>query len=178
MIIKVINFFFILGIAAVMACGSSGTASKSKNKGGREHYEDLSTYRPNYKKAMDTLSADNEVEDVVAVKNVDPEHDVTAEVNILLDSIKLLKEDIEHINGYTIQVYTGIKKDEANEAKAKVYTTLPDSRPVIIYDQPSFRVKVGQFYTRREALKTFAKLKEVLPAAIILPEKIPVGTDE
>lgn len=175
--IRLISFFLLLGIVTIMSCASSGTASK-KSKADREHYEDISVYRPDYKDALDTLSTDETINENIIIEDVEPEYDVTTEVNQLLDSINILKKDINYIEGYTIQVYTGIKKDEANEAKAKVYTTLPDSRPVITYEQPNFKVKVGKFYTRREALRTFAELRKVLPSAIIIPEKIPVDTDE
>lgn len=172
-----INIFLLIGVAASLSCASSGSASRSG--AGGDHYEDLSAYRPDYKNAIDTMSAEeNTVDGKIIVEDVDPKYDVTSEVNNLLDSINVLKKDINYVEGYTIQVYTGIKKEEANKAKATVYEALEDSRPIITYDQPNFKVKVGKFYTRREALRTFAELKKVLPSAIILPEKIPVGSDE
>lgn len=172
-----VNIFFLLGIAAIMSCASSGSASRSG--AGGDHYEDLSAYRPNYENALDTMATEEEaVEGNIIIEDVDPQYDVTAEVNSLLDSINILKKDVEYVEGYTIQVYTGIKKEEANQAKAAVYEILEDSRPIITYEQPNFKVKVGKFYTRREALRTFAELKKELPSAIILPEKIPVGSNE
>lgn len=173
---KVVTLFFIVGITAMMSCVSTGTGKKSGTE--RDHYEDLSIYRSDYKKALDTIYSEKPDQKKEIIANIDPEYDVTSEVNQLLDSITKLKKDVKFIDGYTIQVYTGIKRDEANEAKAKVYTTLEDSRPVITYDQPNFKVKVGKFYTRREALRTFAELKRVLPASIIISEKIPLASDE
>lgn len=175
MIIKVVNFFFIMGILTAMSCASPGSVAKT---GGEDYYEDLSEYRPDYSAALDTMemSAAAKIEEENI--NVDPQYHVTNNINMLLDSIKILKSDINHVEGFTIQVYTGISKEQANEAKAKVYTTLPDSRPNIIYNQPSFKVKVGKFYTRREAQDTFAELKRVFPAAIILPERIPIGEND
>ena len=171
-----VNIFFIMGVMAAMSCASGSTASKSgtKAKAG-DYYEDLSAYRPEITASEDTVSAggtndtDNNID-----PNLTPENDVTSAINIKLDSINDLKSNISTIDGYTIQVYTGINREQANDAKAKVYTTLPDSRPVIIYDQPNFRVKVGKFYTRREAQGTFAALKSVFPAAILIPERLPI----
>lgn len=172
-----ISWFFIIGLLSSMSCASSGGGiSKSGGKNG-QYYEDLSSYRPDYSDALDTLEADrsstsaNETEIIT-----DPQYDATEEINMLLDSISFLKANINYVDGYTVQVYTGINREQANEAKATVYKTLPDSRPVIIYDQPNFKVKVGQFYTRREALKTFAELKNAMPGVIIIPERIPVAS--
>lgn len=172
MIGKVASFFFIMGILTAMSCASPGSAAKT---GDRDYYEDLSAYRPDYSAALDTMESSTTSNIEEKTINVDPRYHVTSNVNMLLDSIKILKRDINYVDGFTIQVYTGISKEQANEAKAKVYTTLPDSRPEIIYNQPSFKVKVGKFYTRREAQQTFAQLKRVFPAAIILPERIPIG---
>lgn len=174
--VKLINFFFLLGIAAAMSCASSGTGSKSMAD--RDYYEDLSTYRPDYEEAIDTISTEETVQENIRVERVTPEYDVTTEVNQLLDSINILKRDVDYVEGFTIQVYTGIKKEEANKAKATVYNILEDSRPVITYDQPNFKVKVGKYYTRREALRTLNELKRKLPGAIIIHEKIPVEGDE
>lgn len=175
-VITVVNIFFIMGIMAAMSCGSGSTASKSgtKSKAG-DHYEDLSAYRPEIMTNSDSAVNDGTADPGNTINpNLKPENDVTSSVNMLLDSINYLKSNINYIDGFTIQVYTGINREQANDAKAKVYTTLPDSRPVIIYDQPNFRVKVGKFYTRREAQGTFAALKSVFPAAILIPERLPI----
>lgn len=167
-----IDYFFILGIATFMSCVSSGSASSSRTG---EHYEDLSAYRPEYElKEEDTVVIDSKTQETETESFVEPDYDVTREVNVLLDSIKYLKEDIDYVDGYTIQVYTGIKRQDANEAKSEVYMLDEDLEPVVTYDQPNFKVKVGQFYTRREALNTYAELKKILPAAIIISERIPI----
>jgi hypothetical protein len=175
MIVKVVNFFFIMGILMAMSCASPRSASKSGDGG---YYEDLSAYRPDYSAALDTMESAATANVEEETINIYPQYHVTDDVNMLLDSIRILKSKINHVDGLTIQVYTGINREQANEAKAKVYTTLPDSRPVIIYNQPNFKVRVGKFYTRREAQDTFARLKRVFPAAIILPERIPIGDND
>ena len=175
MLNKVVNFFIILGIISIMSCASTGGPSASSGGG---YYEDLSEYRPDYTAALDTMTVRSSARVEGDYANIEPQYDVTDEVDMLLDSIKILKQGINTVDGYAIQVYTGISREMANEAKLKVYTTLPDSRPEIIYNQPNFKVKVGRFHTRREALNTFAQLKKVFPAAIIIPERIPIGEND
>lgn len=176
MIVKVVNFFFIMGILTAISCASPGSASKKT--GDSDYYEDLSAYRPDYRAALDTLESSATTKVEREKLNIEPQFDISDNINMLLDSIKTLKSNINYVEGLTIQVYTGINREKANEAKAKVYTTLPDSRPVITYDQPNFKVKVGEYYTRREAQDTFARLKRVFPAAIILPERIPIREND
>ncbi len=62
--------------------------------------------------------------------------------------------------------------EAANEAKSMVYKMLPDSFPQLTYQQPNFKVKVGKFYTRFDAQKTFTEIKREFPRAIVIPERI------
>lgn len=175
MIKTVVNFFFVFSIMASMSCASSGgTSSSGGSSRSGDHYEDLSRYRPEYTVESEEKIIETTAEEEEVSFTGEPEYDITDEVNALLDSINVLKKAINYVDGYTVQVYTGINREQANEARATVYNTLPDSKPAILYDQPNFKVKVGKFYTRREAQKTFADLKRVFPAAIIIPERIPI----
>lgn len=173
MIIRVANIFFVLAVLSAMSCASTGSASKAG--GGRDYHEDLSAYRPDFTEAMDTIESPENVSVEEVTANITPEHDITSEVNMLMDNIIDLKKDIKYIDGFTVQVYTGTSKEQANAARAEVYNILPDSKPEQVYNSPNFKVKVGKFYTRREALKTLAELKSKFPAPIIIPERFSIA---
>jgi hypothetical protein len=42
------------------------------------------------------------------------------------------------------------------------------------YEQPNFRVKTGKYFTRLEAEMDYAKVRQYFPAAIVVPDKIPL----
>jgi len=85
---------------------------------------------------------------------------------------KARNEEIGYLPGFTIQVYSGRSREAANRAKNAVYDILLDEKATVSYDQPMFRVKVGQYYTRLEAEKSFNLLRERFSQALVLPQRI------
>ena len=53
-----------------------------------------------------------------------------------------------------------------------VYNILPDSRPETKYEQPIYRVRVGEFGDRLQAQNVYAELAEEFPGAIVIPSRI------
>lgn len=133
--------------------------------------EDLSWLRPSYE-APEKLDETSEVERTIDYSNTFPASDVTAALNATLDSIDVLRQGIRYIDGFTIQVYSGISSTEARRTRGKIYSLLPESDPKLSFDEPSFKVKIGKYYSRMEAQKLYAQLKEEFPNAIIIPERI------
>ena len=77
--------------------------------------------------------------------------------------------------GYTLQVYTGGSRDEANEAKRRVYNALPDARPAINYNSSIYRVQVGEYTSRLAAQEDYTLLKEEFPYVLLVPQKFRVN---
>ncbi len=150
------------------ACSPSTTSTTSSVE---VYSEDLSVHRPKY--VIPETKTDAQVaEEKNNVVYPEPQFDVTSQVNSVLDSIVKLRADIKYVDGFTIQVYSGTSSDEAKLARGKVYSVLPDSSPTLKYDEPNFKVKVGNFYSRLEAQKSYAQLKLRFSSAIIIPERI------
>ena len=84
-----------------------------------------------------------------------------------------LSKDALHkkITIYAIQVYIGNNRDEANDARMKVYGLLENEIPRLEYTQPNFRVKVGKYNSRLEANKSLTILKKSFPGALLVPER-------
>jgi hypothetical protein len=92
----------------------------------------------------------------------------------VLDSIDRLNQNKKYIEGYTIQVYSGLKREDALNAKKTLATSLPNLETEVQYAQPNFRVKVGKYYDRINAQKDFLLVKRLFPSAIVIPDKITV----
>lgn len=134
--------------------------------------EDLSAFRPRFPAASDTGRhyAGNPVKNVPVVK---PTLTVNSKVDYVLDSIDRLNSLRRYIPGYTIQVYSGLNRDEAGNARKKLQEEL-DMRADLQYVQPKFRVRVGYYFTSIEAQKDLVRLKRVFPNAILVPESVPI----
>ncbi len=76
------------------------------------------------------------------------------------------------IDGYRVQIYNGSVRQEAYDAQAKFKDTHPDMRTYIIYNEPNYKVRAGDFRTRLEAEKTMQELRRAFTSLFIIEEKI------
>ena len=68
---------------------------------------------------------------------------------------------------YTIQVGFG-NYEEAEELKDLVKIDFPQWTPQIIFDSPTYRVRIGRFRTKLEAERKFLEVRKKYTAALIL----------
>jgi len=76
------------------------------------------------------------------------------------------------IDGYRVQIYSGSVRQEAYDAQAKFKDTHPDMRTYIIYNEPNYKVRAGDFRTRLEAEKAMQELRRAFTSLFIIEEKI------
>lgn len=96
--------------------------------------------------------------------------------NIYLDSLveKNSKKNkfSKTIQGYRIQIFSGSERILANEIKTK-FTNKFNNYPVyLIYQQPYFKVRAGDFRNKIEAMDLYKKLLDEFGEAIIIQDKI------
>lgn len=156
-------------LALISACSSLQTTRTTDDE---VYREDLSAIRPTYAIPDDTVGS--QFLNKVDYSEVTPTHDVTRQLNDVLDAGDEYKSGEQFVDGYTIQIYTGSSSDEARILRGKALAMMPDAEVELFYDEPSFKVKVGQYYSRLEAQQDFANLKAKFPMAIIIPDKIPI----
>jgi hypothetical protein len=76
------------------------------------------------------------------------------------------------IAGYRIQIYSASDRKGAVEARTRFLQLYPDADAYLIYQQPNFRVRVGDFRTKQEAHALFKLMLQEFPEVIIVPDKI------
>lgn len=153
---KWVFFAGFIGLSAV------GWAQRNK-----AYTEDLSKYRP--KSVPDTA---RQTVAPPQVPVVPAQLTVNTKVDAVLDSIDKINQLRKFIDGYTIQIYSGQNREEANLAKKRMAEEATDLRADLQFQAPKFRVKVGAYFTRVEAQKDLVRLKRLFPNAILVPEKI------
>ena len=80
--------------------------------------------------------------------------------------------DLASVTGYRVQLFTGPNRREAYDVQAKFQEQFPDIRTYIIYSEPNFKVRAGDFRTRLEAEKMEEELKKWFTGMFIISEKI------
>jgi CRISPR/Cas system CSM-associated protein Csm5 (group 7 of RAMP superfamily) len=107
------------------------------------------------------------------LKNDDQPAKVHVEQSTEIKSLiqKQKQSDCENrgIPGYRIRIFSDLSADareKAIEAKARFYQVFGDDMPVyIVYVDPNFKVYVGDFKTRNDALVFLKRIKKDFPNA-------------
>lgn len=76
------------------------------------------------------------------------------------------------IQGYRVQLYYGGNRAEALELKSKFASLVPDVETYLIYQQPYFRLRAGNYRTRIEAYKLFRIVEKEFPSVFIVNDEI------
>ncbi|MDB5060482.1 MAG: hypothetical protein JWP67_325 [Mucilaginibacter sp.] len=74
--------------------------------------------------------------------------------------------------GYRVQIYSGSNRNLAFNAQAKFNREFPELRTYIVYHEPNFKVRAGDFRSRLEAEKLMQDIKPLFSGMFIISEKI------
>ena len=157
----------------LFSCAGSKTTTTSTTTGSK-YSEDLSVYRPKPEAApiKTTPAQDNTRKQT---PYVEAKYSVNKKLDAVLDSIDRTNLQRNFIDGFTIQVYSGLKREDALSTKKELTSTLPDLDSEVQYSQPNFRVKVGKYFSRLDAQKDYVEVKRYFPTAIIIPDKVAIN---
>jgi hypothetical protein len=80
----------------------------------------------------------------------------------------------EFTDGYRIQImYTDIRSD-AYKNKGQMYKDFPDLKSYIEYEEPYFKLRIGDFKTRLEATYFLQQVTPLYSGAFIVKDKIKI----
>ena len=168
-------YFVYLYVA--MACASPNTARTASSSSANGNYtEDLSGLRPRVENASADSSkpAGNTSGTGTSKAYVEPKFAVNEKLDGVLDSIDRINLARKFVDGFTIQVYSG-RREEALNTKKQLTSLLPEITSEVQFTEPIFRVKAGKYYNWVDAQSDFALIKKYFPAAIVIPDRIPMN---
>jgi hypothetical protein len=105
---------------------------------------------------------------------VEAKHTINKQLDTVLDSMDYLNRTRRFIDGYSIQVYSGLSREAAMEVRKELIKRIPEIESTLQYTQPNFSVRAGKYFTRLEAQKDYSQLKKYFPTAIVIPDKIQI----
>lgn len=82
---------------------------------------------------------------------------------------------IKETDGYRIQVaaFTGVNSRNIAESKSNEFrAAFPEIKAYISFQEPYFRIRVGNYFSKLEAYKALVEIRTVYPSAYIIPDKI------
>lgn len=157
--------FYLFFIAA--GCATQKPTSSTQAR----YSEDLSILRPSAE-STDSIFADSQIPR--KTEYVEAKYAINKPLEEVLDSIDRINLSRRYIDGFTIQVYSGLDREAALNAKKQLTTTLPELDSELQYNQPNFRVRAGNYYNRLDAQKNFVLIRKHFPSAIIIPSRIQI----
>jgi hypothetical protein len=170
---KNISGLFVLALI-VAACSS--TVSTSTTSTSNKYSEDLSTLRPKVEK--DTIKQPTMVKNGGVTRDpklyLEARHSVNASLDVVLDSIDRINLSHGLVDGFTIQLYSGIQRDEALGVKKQISTAMPELDADLQFVQPNFRVRAGKYFSRLQAQKDYMAIKKLFPNAVVIPDRIAI----
>jgi len=88
------------------------------------------------------------------------------------------KANARTAKGYRLLVINTNKRDEAIAAKTKIYTNFPELKAYLVYQSPYFKLKVGNFRTRDEALEYQKSLGVYFPKVFVVNDIIEITPEK
>lgn len=96
-------------------------------------------------------------------------------MDLLLNRYKNVTRQQNGMWGYRIQIYFGSgrkAREEAYEAKAKFLSDFANIPAYVLYQTPFYKVRIGDFRTKREAYALYKKVRRKFSDAYITPPEI------
>jgi len=76
------------------------------------------------------------------------------------------------IQGYRVQIHFSNERAKARDIKAKFLIKYPNVDAYEKYEQPNFKIRVGDFRTRLEAYKFLKEISADFPSSFIVQDEI------
>ncbi|MDY5968875.1 MAG: hypothetical protein SPJ13_02510 [Bacteroidales bacterium] len=102
------------------------------------------------------------------------------QVNELVQKHIDFNEQVKTIPGFRIQIASLSGSNSRNEAfrkKDAFKATFPEVEAYVIFNEPNFKVVVGDFITRLDAFLFLQKSKDLFPGTIVKDEVYPLRLD-
>lgn len=170
-------FLFGLLSACASASGPAASTSDDSKKATaktvpiaekKARTEDLSSFRPKFPELPETNIA-------AAPVAVTPVNHVNAQVDALLDTLAAANKNIKYAQGYRILAYTGSDRKQAMDIRRALINSMPQERDYLTFSQPTYKLKIGDFYSRMEANTVLQRIKNLNPNASIITDQINVN---
>ena len=95
-----------------------------------------------------------------------------ARIDSLLATRVYLNKTDSTSQGYRVQIFYGSSRENANEILGQFRADYPEMKAYLLYEQPYFKVRIGDFPERLQAEKWSRQLSRKYQGAFIVSDKI------
>ena len=169
------------------ACSRKAIPTSGRVSDYNGYNEDLSVARPAYTlggpKTLPTgrpstpppaaPSTTPEPRKITTVGSAEAMH-INRKVDEQLSVIGEKNRAIRYAPGFRIQLYIGNERIQAENAKMQINQNFPELAPYLSYNQPTYKLKVGDFMRRIDAERYYSQIKQLIASAMLIPDKVDV----
>lgn len=99
---------------------------------------------------------------------------VNRRLESVLDTIADKNRSVRYAPGFRVQVYVGTQRQEVESAKLLISQNFPELSPYLSYNQPTYKLKVGDFMRRMDADRYYTSIRQLIPSAQLQPDKVDI----
>lgn len=92
----------------------------------------------------------------------------------LMEATAKINSYTDEESGYRIQITSNKDKDAIFKEKTRIYQSFPKMDIYVIYDQPYYKLRIGDYKSRLEATKALMEVIEEYQYAFIVNDMIEV----
>jgi len=93
-------------------------------------------------------------------------------VKVLMSRHIAINQAKRTMPGYRVQIYFGPQRLKATEVKTDFLHIYPNVGSYLVYHQPNFKIRVGDFKTRLEAMKFLKELQPLYSTAFLVKDDV------
>jgi hypothetical protein len=90
----------------------------------------------------------------------------------LMDIYKIYNKKNDLADGFRLQISFSNDRQEVYNNKAKVYKDFPSDRAYVEYEQPYYKLRIGDFSSRLEAYEKLTEVIKKYPGAFVVRDKV------
>ena len=170
---RILHFVFYVSFTSLFGCAASNTTSNT------EFNDDLTQYRVKVNSSINQNLTESNMNQETDWGNLAFEASVTEDIDVLVAQMAKTNLRVESFPGYRIQVYSAGNRNDAEEVIKYLEEELEVTEPIYLdYEQPNFKVKIGDYTNRVKAHEIHSTLKEEYPYSIVIRDEIAFDMEE
>ena len=101
-----------------------------------------------------------------------PTSSVSTQVEQRLRDQAFTNQNVRYTSGYRIRAYLGLEREQVMNIRRQVIGRYPDETDYITFKQPVYRLYIGDYTTKLEAVRGLARVRQFVPKAELEPMQV------
>jgi hypothetical protein len=115
------------------------------------------------------IAFSSKASDTIIVKK-DTRLDILTAKQIVINKRSSMLTSTGQYKGYRIQIVSTTNREQAFKIKSDLMSKFPEEKTYVMFQSPSFKVRIGNFLKKEEAQKLRKSLNKMFPSGVFIVE--------